>query len=350
VWHTELTSASDPAVADLDKKEDSPDVYYDDTAAAVIDPSKLKKAGDPSGFWSKHTWLAWYLAPVSSKASLSAYAVFFHLLNFGISTAIGAFIVAALSSTIPLIIIFVGVPLTWLAVEILIVLARLHVATCFPLDWLQSDGSQAQRDSRKARSLTVFNPKSAPYVTSVFCPSDKGRRMERIKYVFFTWHTYALLFFYLVINPIVVCVTAASDVIAASVGTFAVSPILYAIGGHAWFNKKTECWGRYETDDNRCHGWAWNNGWKITLACVAGLILFPLALHLCILCANFAKESIYFFVCDDNYSHAERQAGMTKLLSKEKGIGRDDVEHSGRADDGFSVNEDDEEDLFSSAV
>jgi hypothetical protein len=314
---TELAVVTtDPELSDVDQKGEDPDASDED--AAVMDPSKLRKSwkrgnvasGCFESLEKNYPWLYWYIAPVTVEMSLSAYATLFHLLNFCISTGIWSYIVAAFSATLSLIVVCVGIPLTWIAVEILILLARCHVATCGPLDYLQQRGDDS-------RTLSVFNAKSAPYLTSVFCPSQDGKRMDRIKYVFLCWHTYVMIAFYLVINPVVAAVMASSDIVVATVGSFAVSPILYAIGGKKWFSTENMCWGAYQENGDKCKGFAWDNAGKITLACFLGLVLLPLALRLCIFCANIAKESIYYFVCDDNYAHAPSRQDTRKLLESE---------------------------------
>ena len=164
-------------------------------------------------------------------------------------------------------------------------------------------------------------------LSSVFCPSADGSRWERFKYLFTaSCHLYGLILFYLLINPVVAWIAAATDIIVLVVGSFLLTPVLYAIGGHAWFNKKQMCWGSYNSDSGRCNGFAWNsNPSKIFLAFLIGLVLMPIALRMCIYMAKFAKSVTYWFAGDKIYggAYSDENTALLSLQQQQSGVGAD---------------------------
>jgi len=258
-------------------------------------------------------FVIWYFDPMFGNIKYSLLIMIFHIINFIIAwLAIGADIMLIVSIGLFAAFCF-GFLTFYISCELLLSLARLDLKAT--INMVEDNEVLKKRSQYLQRPLTFIMPSRSLLCKRSLCPCLPSTQQSDSKYtnksccsllydriatIVTTWRMYSIIFYYLIVKPIVVAMTCLHVLLIGYAVFMLVTPIIYLSRSELYTSGQLCAFGGSSCNEDgsscHCYGILVDNFGTAIAISVLGLIMLPLAFRLDNSAAKFSKIVTYYFL------------------------------------------------------
>jgi len=256
----------------------------------------------------------WYFDPIIGNIKYSLIVMLFHIVNFIIAwLAIGIDIMLLISVGLFAAFCF-GFVTFYISCELLLSLARLDLTASIKM--VEDDEVLKKRAQYLQRPLTFTMPSRSLLCKRSVCPciavpaqqnDTKFNNMsccsllyDRIATIVTTWRMYSIIFYYLIVKPIIVLLTCLQIILVCYALFMVLTPLVYLIRSELYTSGQLCGVGGSSCNDNgtscHCYGILVSDFGTAIGVSILGFILLPLTVRLDNGAAILSKIVTYYFL------------------------------------------------------